>query len=87
VLQIGSSNGRRPVSFDLLQVHKLKAQGGQVWDEYQRLVAAADQAMHGSPAHAELGAFQQAYEQDAAALTAVVEAKAKDAASAKGDEP
>jgi hypothetical protein len=43
--------------------------------------------MHGSPAHAELGAFQQAYEQDAPALTVAVEAKAKDAASAKGDEP
>ena len=75
------------MSFDLIQLHKIEAMGGQGWDEYQRLVAAADQAMHGSPAHAELGAFQQAYEQDAPALTVAVEAKAKDAASAKGDEP
>jgi hypothetical protein len=57
------------MSFHLNEVYKLKAQGGAAWDEYQRLVAAADAAMHGSPAHVELGEFQQQWEQDPNLLT------------------
>ena len=38
------------MSFWLGEVYRLKAAGGAVWDEYQRLVAAADAAMHDSPA-------------------------------------
>jgi hypothetical protein len=62
------------MSFDLIQVHKLKAQGGQVWDEYQRLVAEADAAMHDSPAHKALGEFQQQWEANSDLLTERVRA-------------
>jgi hypothetical protein len=55
------------MSFDLVELQRLKA-AGPVWDEYQRLVAAADQAMHDSPAHAELGAFRVAWLADPAAV-------------------
>jgi hypothetical protein len=57
------------MSFDLLQVHKLKAQGGAVWDEYQRLVAECDASGYDSPAHRALGEFQQQWEADPNLLT------------------
>ena len=63
------------MSFWIGEVHRLKAAGGAVWDEYQRLVAAADQAMHDSPAHKALGEFQQAWAADPAGVTAAIEAK------------
>jgi hypothetical protein len=65
------------VSFDLLEVHRLKAAGGAVWDEYQRLVAECDAAMYDSPAHRALGEFQQAWEQNPAAVMAAAEQRAK----------
>jgi len=52
------------MSFDLLEVHRLKTAGGQVWDEYCRLVAACDASAYDSPAHKALGEFQQQWEQD-----------------------
>jgi hypothetical protein len=70
------------MSFDLVQVHKLKATGGPTWDEYCRLVAAADGAAHGSPAHEELGRFQQQWEQNPQAVIPVAEARAKARAKA-----
>jgi hypothetical protein len=57
------------VSFWYGEVLKMQAEGGPAWDEYQRLVAAADQAMHGSPAHEELGRFMKAWEQNPQAVT------------------
>jgi hypothetical protein len=63
------------MSFDLIQVHKLKATGGAVWDEYQRHVAACDASAYDSPAHRELGAFQKAWEADQQGTIAAAEAK------------
>jgi hypothetical protein len=65
------------MSFDLIQVGRLQQAGGAVWDEYQRLVAAADAAMHDSPAHKELGRFMKAWEQDPEAVTAAAKAKVR----------
>jgi hypothetical protein len=49
------------MSFDLLQVHKLKAQGGAVWQRYCELLAASDGAAHDAPAHRERRSFEQAW--------------------------
>jgi hypothetical protein len=50
------------MSFDLLEVHRLKAQGGPTWHLYEQLLAEADAAMHDSPAHRVLGEFQKQWE-------------------------
>jgi hypothetical protein len=63
------------MSFNLTEVYKLQAQGGPAWDEYQRLVAAADQAQHDSPDHKALGTFQQQWLADQAGKTAAAEVK------------
>jgi hypothetical protein len=47
------------MSFGLIELQKLHATGGQVLEEYQRLVGEADRSLHGSPAQRELAAFQQ----------------------------
>jgi hypothetical protein len=62
------------MSFDLNEVHRLKAAGGKVLAKYNKLVTAADQAAHGSPAEQELGAFQLAWLQDPARVTREAEA-------------
>jgi hypothetical protein len=49
------------MSFDLTEVHKLKAQGGPAWDEYCRLVAECDASAHDSPAARDLGEFRLAW--------------------------
>jgi hypothetical protein len=57
------------MSFDLTQVHRLKAAGDPMWSEYCRLVAECDASAYDSPAHRALGEFQQAWEQDPNLLT------------------
>jgi hypothetical protein len=57
------------MSFNLNEVHRLRRLGGAVLAKYERLVAAADQSQHGSPAEAELGAFRLAWLADPIALT------------------
>jgi hypothetical protein len=51
------------MSFNMNEVRRLEAArvtaaGLKVWEKYQRLVTAADQAAHGSPAEQELGEFR-----------------------------
>jgi hypothetical protein len=72
------------MSFDLLEVHRLKAAGGAVWDEYQRLVAECDASAYDSLAHRALGEFQKAWETDPQAVIAAAKATAKHAVRAKG---
>jgi hypothetical protein len=49
------------MSFDLIQVQKLRTAGGLVWQRYQELLSQADQSAHGSPAQQEFGEFCQAW--------------------------
>jgi hypothetical protein len=69
------------VSFDLIQVHKLKAQGGAAWDEYCRLVAECDASAYDSLAHRALGAFCKSWEQDPTAAGMAIRAAAARAAA------
>jgi hypothetical protein len=75
------------MSFWLGEVYRLKAAGGAVWGEYQRLVTAADASAHDSPVHRALGEFQQAWAADPAGVTAAIEAKTAAAAEAQTEEP
>jgi hypothetical protein len=52
------------MSFDLLQLHKLKAMGGAPWQLHEELQVRADQSAHGSPAQQELGAFRLLWLED-----------------------
>jgi hypothetical protein len=70
------------MSFDLNEVRRLQAQGGAVLAKYERLVAAADAAMHGSPAHEELGAFQLSWIADPDLAAEVAREEAAEAAEA-----
>jgi hypothetical protein len=73
------------MSFDLIQVHKLQQTGGAVWEEYQRLVSACDASAYDSPAHRELGAFQQQWEADQQGTIAAAEAKAAQSSAPSED--
>ena len=46
------------MSFDLIQVHRLKAAGGPVWHLYEQLLAKCDASAYDSPAHRVLQEFQ-----------------------------
>jgi hypothetical protein len=71
------------MSFDLLETYRLERVGGAVLAKYRRLVAAADAAMHGSPAHVQLGRFMKSWEQDADRVTREAEQEAKAEAKAR----
>jgi hypothetical protein len=64
------------MSFDLTEVHRLKAAGDPVWSEYCRLVAECDASAYDSPAHRALGEFQQAWLADPAGTTEAARAEA-----------
>jgi hypothetical protein len=49
------------MSFHMTEVYRLRHVGGPVLRKYERLVAGADRALHGSPAEAGLGAFRLAW--------------------------
>jgi hypothetical protein len=65
------------MSFDLIQVHKLKAEGGAVLAKYERLLREANQSAHGSSSELVLGQFQLAWIADPERVTREAEEEAQ----------
>lgn len=61
------------MSFHKAELAKLQAMGGAAWRKYQRLMAEAQGAQHGSPAEAAKIHFEHAWVQDCDAVKAAAE--------------